>query len=346
MYKIISNDGTITAIINSASYTIGRNHVAYEQIVKAVREDDEAEFVRLANMKPEERVRDFLSSVADRSQGRAEIRDGNVYYNGQQLHNVLARRTVELCQQGFSPDGMLRFIDNLMQNPSSRAVNELYSFLEHRGLPITDDGCFLAYKTIRKDWMDKYSGTISNHIGAKPKMQRNMVDDDHSNHCSKGLHVGALTYAGPGGWYNSPDDRVVIVKVNPKDAVSVPTDHGFTKLRVCEYEVIAEFKGELSRAQYGHSTNDAWEDEDWDDDCYEEDCDLVEDFINEIDVFDLEDDMEISFMYDGERRYAVLNDCSNSEYVNATLIYPEAHSGEYRNFKWRKMLDCRLLSDF
>ena len=64
-------------------------------------------------------------------------------------------------------------------------------------------------------------------------------------HCSSGLHVGSLSYSGPGGWYNSGDDKIVIVKVNPADAVSVPSDHGASKLRVCKYEVIGEYEKDL-----------------------------------------------------------------------------------------------------
>jgi hypothetical protein len=50
-----------------------------------------------------------------------------------------------------------------------------------------------------------------------------------------------LEYAGPGGWYHRSDDVVVIVKVNPRDAVSVPIDHSAQKLRVCRYEVVGVY---------------------------------------------------------------------------------------------------------
>jgi len=33
----------------------------------------------------------------------------------------------------------------------------------------------------------------------------------------------------------------VLVKVNPKDVVSVPVDYNNTKMRVCRYEVISVF---------------------------------------------------------------------------------------------------------
>ena len=95
--------------------------------------------------------------------------------------------------------------------------------------------------------MDKYTGTISNAIGTIVEVSRGSVDDNRSNECSKGLHCGALDYVYS---YGNGDDRIVIVKVNPADAVSVPKDHTYQKLRTCRYEVVSEFVGELKSPLY------------------------------------------------------------------------------------------------
>jgi hypothetical protein len=67
--------------------------------------------------------------------------------------------------------------------------------------------------------------------------------------------VGGLGYSGKGGWYHSSGDRVMIVKVNPADAVSVPSDHEFQKLRVCKYIVIGESDQVLEAPLYTASGN-------------------------------------------------------------------------------------------
>jgi len=82
------------------------------------------------------------------------------------------------------------------------------------------------------------------------RMNRSEVDDNANNRCSHGYHVGALGYAGPGGWYNSRGDRVLICKVNPADVVSVPNDHSFQKLRCCYYEPVGEFQDRLQDVVY------------------------------------------------------------------------------------------------
>ena len=92
-------------------------------------------------------------------------------------------------------------------------------------------------------------------------MPRNLVDEDKNRHCSSGLHVGAMGYVKRyGSIRRKPEagegNRVVIVKVNPKDAVSVPQDENCQKLRVSSYEVIAELSDYdmvLERAVYSHN---------------------------------------------------------------------------------------------
>jgi hypothetical protein len=130
---------------------------------------------------------------------------------------------------------MVKFTENLLENPSRRAVTELYLFLEKGNLPITSDGHFLAYKKVRDDYLDVYSGTIDNSVGQVVEMERNRVDDDKNNTCSYGLHFCSKDYL-----QSFSGDRIVILKINPRDVVSIPTDYAFTKGRTCRYEVIGE----------------------------------------------------------------------------------------------------------
>jgi hypothetical protein len=164
-----------------------------------------------------------------------------------------------MMADGFKFDHMVKFLENLMQNPSKRAVDETYWFLENYGLPITDDGCFLAYKAVRNDYTDIYSGKFFNGIGGVVSMPRNMVDDNYGIDCSNGLHVGALDYVVQYGHFKKGEapvaggNRLLIVKVNPKDVVSVPKYEGHTKMRVCEYTVVSEINDvikELDKVVY------------------------------------------------------------------------------------------------
>jgi hypothetical protein len=130
---------------------------------------------------------------------------------------------------------MVQFMENLMQNPSKRAVTELYGFLEKNSLPITPDGHFLAYKRVRFDYKDCHTGTMDNSVGKVVEMERNNVDDDKDRTCSTGLHFCSQSYLGHFG-----GERIVIVKINPRDVVSIPSDYNDSKGRACQYEVVDE----------------------------------------------------------------------------------------------------------
>lgn len=244
MNYIFSNSG-FTVFFGGTSYQVNKEHPNFVPLKEAVRVGDEETFKKLY-------VENDIVAAAVRKTSSDDVvyENGVVYYKGEALDNSLSERVKKLAEEGFDYTSLLKFIDNLMQNPSANSIKELYDFLAHKNLPITDDGCFLAYKSVRADYMDKYSGTINNAVGQRVVFQRNKVDDDCNKHCSHGLHVGALDYSGPGGWYNSSSDKVVVVKVNPKDAVSVPRDHSYTKLRVCEYEVISDYNAPLERSVY------------------------------------------------------------------------------------------------
>lgn len=142
----------------------------------------------------------------------------------------------------IAPESFLKFLENLEENPSRKTINNLHSFIGYNDIEIDKDGYVICYKVIRKDWMDSYSGTINNSIGSVIKMPRNQIDDDDNRTCSKGLHAASLRYLRSSGYGQSSDGkwRLVKLRVNPRDFVSVPVDYDGSKARVCEYKVLEE----------------------------------------------------------------------------------------------------------
>lgn len=162
--------------------------------------------------------------------------DGDtLYFRGTEVVGLLARRITDMIRQGISVLSLVAFLENLMENPSKRAVEELYGFLEASQLPITQDGYFLAYKAVTSAFLDKHTGKISNAVGATVSMPRNEVNDDKDQTCSDGLHFAAQKYA---SGFASYGDNMVILKINPRDVVSIPSDYNNEKGRCCEYTVI------------------------------------------------------------------------------------------------------------
>lgn len=183
------------------------------------------------------KLHDAAKALGDDNLVRVE--HGVVTYNGEQVRNSLTDRMLEMLEDGHDLSPMVNFLNNLMQNPSMRAVNELYGFLEAGSLPITPDGCFLAYKAVRHDFKDIHSNSIDNSVGRRVTMPRNAVDDDKDRTCSYGLHFCSVDYLKS---FARADGHVMILKINPKDVVSIPSDYNNTKGRCCAYDVVSEYK--------------------------------------------------------------------------------------------------------
>lgn len=249
-------DGNLTLVLNNKSYQVLPDHLNYKMILDI-----------LPTASPEEllAVVDIQKAVATFSDGLVEIKNGQVTYEGEVVHGSISKRILEFMSKGLPFQPLVNFLNNLMENPSMQSQKELYDFLEHEHLPITEDGHFLAYKAVRGDYKDKYRGVFDNSVGQVVKMQRAKVDDDRARGCSDGLHAGALNYVAGYGSVES-GDRIVIVKINPRDVVSVPSDCNCEKLRTCRYEVVGEYQGELLKPLYSSNFSYDEYEEDEDDD--------------------------------------------------------------------------------
>lgn len=234
MFPYIIQGDAITIVVDGVPHTINKTQIAHSRLKEAIKASDWGAVRSLIN--PEKVVLNYAS-------GHVSIKDGVFYWKGTPMHNTLSTRMIEMLSEGFPIDPLVSFMHNLRDNPSKRAVDELYGFLEKGSLPITPDGHFLAYKKVRSDYMDCHSGTISNHVGAVVTMERNEVDDDKDRTCSKGLHFCSRDYLNHFG-----GDRIVVLKINPADVVSIPTDYNNTKGRCCRYQVIGEITENVETA--------------------------------------------------------------------------------------------------
>jgi hypothetical protein len=227
----------IILVVDGKSHTISKDtHIAYSKIVEALKEQD---WDALRDLVEPKRV------IVDFGNGYVSIVGNEVMWKGQPFHNALASRMIEMYQDGFPIDPMVRFMENLMDNPSKRSVDQVYGFLEKNSLPITEDGHFLAFKRVREDYRDIHSGTIDNSVGEIVEMERNLVDDNPDSHCSVGLHFCSLAYL---GHFGRSDQPIMILKINPADVVSIPTDYNGAKGRCMRYEVVAEVVGDPDQA--------------------------------------------------------------------------------------------------
>lgn len=263
MYPYALQGDNLSIVINFKTHILSRgSHPNFDRVLQAIRDEQWDTIPDLV---------DIASNVARYAAqvGQVEVRNGSVYYDGVPMANVVVDRIFKMIEEGFSPKPLMAFLDNLKRNPSRQAVQELYLFLETGMMPLTEDGCFLAFKKVRDNYFDVHSNTVSHkptdlmsederfeytlgYLGGVDNnvltriindqtvvsMPRNEVDDVRDRTCSSGLHFCSLAYLPNFG--SSGDDRVLIVKVNPADVVSIPSDYNNTKGRTCRYTVVAE----------------------------------------------------------------------------------------------------------
>jgi len=251
--------GWIKVIADGKDYFVSASSPLYAKAFDAFKAKDWQSFIQAVD--PAVKIMSLFAKYET-----VEVKDGLLYVDGDVVDSVVSERLIQMLSNDVDVLPVLKFVYRLRLNPSSRAVNELYTFLEHKCLPLTESGTFLAYKAVRPNYYDKHSGKFDNSVGNVLSMPRNKVDDDKLAGCSYGFHAGTLEYASN---FACENDKIVLVEIDPADVVSIPVDCEFQKLRTCRYKVVGEFERPLTEPLYESrftTDNDEEVDEYWGDD--------------------------------------------------------------------------------
>ena len=236
--KTISLPSALVVAIGGDSYEVKVNHPEYTKIkaqlesVEAIDAETEKALLILINGEVVEKVKEW-------SDGKLEIKNGVVRWEGKALQGRLANVLIATAQSGDT-EALSRFglfIDKVNQAISYKVTNRLFDFLDANNLRIDDEGDIIGFKVVRSNYTDKHTGTFDNSVGQVVSMPRNQVDDRDEVECSYGLHFCSYDYVKS---FSSNSDRLVLVKVDPRDFCSVPPDYNYTKARVCRYKVIED----------------------------------------------------------------------------------------------------------
>lgn len=248
--KYAINTEAIILFINGKNIRVEKTDKRYPKIIQVFqlpKEEQEAEVEAILNKVVK------ADKVIEETEG-FDIQGEEIFYKGEKLPKAFSDKVLSIISDGLPLEHFEKFWANLEQNPSAQSVKELTEFLDYKELPITEDGCFLAYKGVGYDYYSVHgntntkviqgevnsSGQIFNGVGSVIEVRRRDVDDDREKHCSFGLHAGSLNYA------RGFASKLIVVKINPADVVSVPSDCDCQKVRVCKYEVVADFVEEIT----------------------------------------------------------------------------------------------------
>ena len=265
--------------------TINKDHANFDAVVEAL--NDKRVFDAWELSHPALAIQRF-------SNGLVSVEGDSVFYDGRELHGSIVVRILRMIKEGFDIKPMCNFLDRLQGNPSMRSAQDLYRFLESNDLPITTDGYFLAYKNVNSSYKDKHSNTFDNSVGATCAMPRNEVEDNPDRTCSSGLHFCSAEYLN-GFWGRG--GHTMVIKIDPADVVSIPTDYNNSKGRCSKYVVVSEItkhEDPLPTSSVYDLDDDAWDD--WDNELE----DTIESAYKE-GYFDGNLDSEQGNMYDVDR---------------------------------------------
>lgn len=218
------------------TYAADKDHPNFKQALQLCVDGEFEEAINLIN------IEKAITSYVD---GNIRIENGQLFYQDIEIKSGLVDRIINDMQNGEYFEFYLPFLENLLENPSKTAVTRLFDFLQANDIEITEDGHFLAWKVIRNDYTDCYTGRFDNSVGRVVKMPRTHVVEDENRTCEAGLHVCARSYI---KHFRGGNDRLVVVKVHPRDVVSIPVDYNNAKMRTCQYKVIRE-------AEYNQETD-------------------------------------------------------------------------------------------
>jgi hypothetical protein len=250
--------GSLTVFLDGKQYKIFVSEPNFQSALTAYKSKDWESLRNIVN--PAEAFKKLYAKYE-----QIEVKDGNVFVSGEPISTLVANRILDYLSMELDCVPVFKFITKLNLNPSKRAVDELYTFLEHKFLPITENGNFLAYKALRSDYTDVHTGKFLNTVDSVLEMPRNKVDDNKEVGCSYGFHAGTLEYARD---FRPSNGKLVVVEINPADVVSIPTDCQCQKLRTCKYKVHSEYEVPLEdltyesryTTEYDEDVDREWED--------------------------------------------------------------------------------------
>lgn len=246
---ILFQGDNIQITLGDKVFMVNRNtNSRFDEIMEALEREDFDTVATLSD--PARALAQFYSSSSEYT---LDVFGNKITLNGERLARALESRLMDMYEAGLPMTPIVNFLERVHQNPSASAVRELYLYLENNNLPLTMDGYFMAYKSVRA-WdgdtvVDEFGRPFADgdfqsigldsdtglptriRVGEEIRRPRNTVDDNRHNYCSFGFHFANLDYASTWSYW----DAVVLMKVDPADVVAFPPDCSGSKGRTCAY---------------------------------------------------------------------------------------------------------------
>lgn len=292
---IVFGDGSIQPISGE--------HPGFQSILEALKAKASDDLIRgLAD------PANLIFTKTHRLTDRITLAGGTLLLDGDVLEGPLADFIVNIAQNSDNESSYMawvKFVDKLATNPSPESRDHLFMFMTTHGITVTPEGDIVLYKGVNADGTSIHAGygivdgqamdgNLPNKVGSVLEFPRSKVNANRGIGCATGLHAGTHEYASA-----FSRGQLLTVVINPRDVVSVPSDHENSKVRVSRYTVLEINQSEKAYSQpvYGSVEDDDFDDEDSAVDVYFEDDVQPDDLDEDADETD-EDDEPLAVVVD------------------------------------------------
>lgn len=250
--SLITSTGA-TVFYGGQLYSVSPDHANYKAVCEAIQTDRLDLVPDLCDLRTA--VRKWMRTAFS---GDFKMVGDMLRYKDYTFGLNVTEKALSMIDAGNNAKPLLNFLAKVCLNPSNVAREELLLFCDANGFMITSEGNIVAYKAVRDDFMDIYSGTKRYMVGDVVSMDRGAVDDRREMTCSRGLHFAAHSYA---KMFGNGRGHMMAVEVDPADVVSIPNDYANQKGRAWKITVVAELEDELPKREvYDYSPTDGWGD--------------------------------------------------------------------------------------
>lgn len=265
-YQLFSSENRgsgATILFPEGPVPIDSSHPNWNAIKESLTGDPQGTVEEIrALVTPGESVSQRLRNLSERVAWNGH----DVLFDGDPVHNAITSHIVRILEsdnEDNSYAALVAFLEKLAQNPSEKSRNSLYEFIVRHEITIDNDGDFYVYKGVNADGSSRSAGygivdgvviehgNLMNSIGSVLEIPRSRVDADTSVGCSTGLHAGSYAYASA-----FSRGKLLTVKVNPRDVVSVPDHLSFQKIRVSRYKVTGVAEHQITAPTFSYGEDD------------------------------------------------------------------------------------------
>lgn len=236
---------SISVVVNFKSKVIPASHPNFEKIRDMLFSYKATE----ADLLP---LIDIPAAIETFKSENIKVIGDNLFYKGFKIDSNLAKVILGFVNKGQleAAEPYKNFLERAQMNPDPRAVSDLYEWVAAANLPITPDGCILAWKAVQADYYSIHSGRrgkLFHGIGHTVSEPREETDPNPDVTCSRGLHFCSAPYL---RFYQRGGVRIIAVKIDPANVVAFPKDYNNEKGRACEYTVVGEVEDRAKVAEF------------------------------------------------------------------------------------------------